>query len=409
MNDDLEDNFSPALKRPKQPKRPIDHGGMEGALRADPRVAMWLAAPLDLATGRALLRLLSLPDLERLAIMPDVHLATDVCVGSVLATSELIYPQAVGGDIGCGMAALQLSDSTLNIDPEELLRALGRKVGMTTSGFCKSSPHLPFQPPSPSLLRVPHLRRTAERDGLAQLGSLGGGNHFLELQRSAGGELWLMVHSGSRAMGQAVAGHYIHQAKTSGFRGNTTALFKSSEVGSDYLHDQDWCVEYARANRTALLASAARALQLTIGAAADWSTLIDTPHNFVRSELHSGIQLLVHRKGAAPAASGQPGLIPGTAGTFSVHVEGRGEPRSLASSSHGAGRVMSRTEAKHAISVKDLRREMQGVTFDVARAGRLRDEAPSAYRDLRLVLEAEKELVKVVRTLRPIVSFKAGA
>ena len=145
-----------------------------------------------------------------------------------------------------------------------------------------------------------------------------------------------------------------------------------------------------------------------LGARADWGTYADSPHNFVREETHEGRVLWVHRKGAASARAGEVGLIPGSAGTLSVHVEGRGHAQAMASSSHGAGRVYSRSEAKALVTEGDLRTQMGRVAFDEGRARSLRDEAPSVYRDLRVVLSAQRELVRVTRTLTPLVSFKAG-
>lgn len=392
-------------------KREVRAGPLEQTLRADPRVALWLVDPLDAAAGRTLVKLQSLPGLRRMAVMPDVHPSADVCVGVALGVEGVLYPQAIGGDIGCGMSAVAL-DAPGEIgtrDGLEILGAFNRSLDVIVrrSGRTPAGPPR-FVAPDPGELSDPALRKLAAGEGEVQLGTLGRGNHFVELQRDEAGRLWLMVHSGSRFMGQAVARRYVRAARDEGIRAGLLGLPIDRQAGADYLRDQAWCVGYARANRQLLLAAAAAGVVRTAGGRADWSTFADVPHNFVRSETHEGAVLAVHRKGAAPASAGEVGLIPGSAGTLSVHVEGRGAPGSLASSSHGAGRVCSRSEAKQRLTERDVHEQMGAVAFDAARARSLRDEAPAAYRDLREVLEAQRELVRVVRTLKPLVSFKAG-
>lgn len=393
----------------------------EAALRADPRTALWLADPLDAAAGKNLLKLQALADLQRMAIMPDVHASADVCVGTVLGTSSVVYPAAIGGDIGCGMSTIAFDTSRgFELNPtlaEDLLAKLTRFIDVMTR-TPRSAKHAPsITAPATDRLSTSHLQSAARRDGERQLGTLGRGNHFVELQLDQQGGLWAMVHSGSRLMGQAVAGHYTTLAERHGVRSSLAGLDAATDHGRAYLADQAWCVDYARANRALLLASAAEAVRQSTGLRADWSTIIDTPHNLIRTEAHTTTraatngttqQLIVHRKGAATAASGAPGLIPGSAGTLSVHTEGRGHPDSMASSSHGAGRVCSRSEAKALVSERDLHQQMAHVAYDRARASRLRDEAPTVYRDLRTVLQSQRDLIKVTRTLKPVVSFKAG-
>lgn len=384
---------------------------MEAALRADSRVAMWLAGPLDHGSGAALLRLLSLPTLERVAVMPDVHLSADVCVGTVLATSSLVFPQAIGGDIGCGMSAVRLDgidDVLTDGVREEILAAMSKHIDVIMARGEHKRGRRIAELPDPEGLGVAHLKALARRDGSAQLGTLGRGNHFIELQRDESGGHWLMVHSGSRLMGQRVAGFFTRMAQQQGTRAAMVGLDVATESGEAYMASQQWCVAYAKQNRLALLEAAAGAVGRVVAVRAQWKEVIDVPHNFARRERHDGRELIVHRKGAAPAGHGQIGVIPGSAGTFSVHVEGRGEARAMASSSHGAGRVYSRRDAKDQITTRDLTNQMRGVTFDRELTSSLRSEAPGAYRDLRDVLHAQAELVRVVRTLKPLVSFKAG-
>lgn len=384
---------------------------MEAALRADSRVAMWLAGPLDHGSGAALLRLLSLPTLERVAVMPDVHPSADVCVGTVLATSSLVFPQAIGGDIGCGMSAVRLEgidDVLTDGVREDILATMSKHVDVIMARGEHKRGRRIAEMPDPEGLGAAHLRTLARRDGSAQLGTLGRGNHFIELQRDETGAHWLMVHSGSRLMGQHVAGFFTRMAQQQGTRAAMVGLDVATEPGEAYMASQQWCVAYAKQNRLALLEAAAGAVGRVVAVRAQWQEVIDVPHNFARRERHDGRDLIVHRKGAAPASHGQLGVIPGSAGTFSVHVEGRGEARAMASSSHGAGRVYSRRDAKDQITTRDLTNQMRGVTFDRELTSSLRSEAPAAYRDLRDVLHAQAELIRVVRTLKPLVSFKAG-
>jgi tRNA-splicing ligase RtcB len=347
-----------------------------------------------------------------MAVMPDVHPAGDVAVGCVLGIDQMVYPQAIGGDIGCGMSAVRLrglsSGKGLRRDLEAILVGFNRSVNIITNRGRELEPPARLSLPAASDLAAVALRAFGGNEAMRQLGTLGRGNHFVELQSDSDSTLWLMVHSGSRAMGQAVASHYLSAARRDGIKSTLLGLPATTASYADYLHDQNWCVEYARVNRAILLDDAANAVRRALGATPEWSTLLDTPHNFVRVEEHAGEELVVHRKGAAPAFAGQAGLIPGSAGTMSVHVEGRGDPRAMCSSSHGAGRVLSRHQARLKFGPTEIRSQMREVVFDRTRERQLRDESPRAYRDLRVVLESQTELVKVTRTLRPLVSFKAG-
>jgi tRNA-splicing ligase RtcB len=242
-----------------------------------------------------------------------------------------------------------------------------------------------------------------------QLGSLGRGNHFVELQRDDHGRLWAMVHTGSRGIGQRIRNwHEPADGSQTGLRG----LVVDSEEGQAYLADLEWALAYADENRQRILATLTEVLADTIGAQPLPDTLIACRHNFVRREHHEldgeARDVWVHRKGAISASLGEPGIIPGSMGTASYLVEGRGEPRSLCSSSHGAGRALARGEAFRTISSKQLRRELRGVCFDERLLDRLRDEAPGAYKDIGAVMRAQRELTCVVERLRPVLAFKGA-
>ena len=367
----------------------------------------WLADPLPKDVERALDRLCRSDDVQYVAVMPDVHLSEDVCIGTVVATTRMLYPDAVGGDIGCGVSTVRINGDAMLLADEwtaaKVLHGLSRFVPAIRRGGHRASPvadsvnNLPL-----SHERLEHLK---VRQARAQLGTLGRGNHFLEFQKDEEERLWLTVHSGSRMMGQAIRNHHLREAKRA-----VTGLHyveSGSVSGEAYLRDAAWAMSYAEANRRAIIEAALHTVEDVLGVTADWTSYLTCIHNQVRLEHHFGAQWWVHRKGAICAASGVAGIIPGSMGTMSYHVEGRGQERSLFSSSHGAGRIMSRTEAHNAIRLEQLKREMKGVWFDQRKMTSLVDEAPSAYRDITKVMRAQRELTKVIRVLRPVLNYKS--
>ena len=365
-------------------------------------VHTWLAEKMPADVRRSIDRIAAMDDVQHVAVMPDVHLAEDVCVGTVIATTRLIYPAAVGGDIGCGMLAAATNvgaDALRSRDVAmRVLSELSRAVPSIKHRSARDAPSMPRSLVD-RCLSCPSLDAVRRRDGTLQFATLGRGNHFLELQSDEAGQLWIMIHSGSRAMGQAIRGHHARETKLSG-------LDARSLEGRAYLFDSVWARAYAKASRRAMLDATERVLHDVIGARIDERTIIDCDHNHVAAELHFGQEWFVHRKGACPAGDGVPGIIPGSMGTRSFHTLGRGEPRSLCSSSHGAGRAMSRTDAKRRISSREFERQMQGVWFDPRLASQLREEAPSAYKDVREVMRVQRDLTRIVRELRPVLIYK---
>jgi tRNA-splicing ligase RtcB len=369
-------------------------------------VRSWAGGPLERDVEAAIERLARSDDVRRIAVMPDVHLAADVCIGTVVATSRTLYPNAVGGDIGCGVAGLAFDCEATRLDDERaaaaVLAGLYRTIPLTRHGR-RRAPGL-----SPDLagrsLSAPVLEALKRREGALQAGTLGRGNHFVELQSDVEGRLWLMLHSGSRGIGQAIRDH--HLSRGVGGRSGLRYLDATTPEGTDYLADMAWAVDYAAWSRRAMVAAVCEVLKEVLGSDPDEGSYISCNHNHVRRETHEGEALWVHRKGAIAAAGGEPGLIPGSMGTHSFHVEGRGCAEALCSSAHGAGRRLSRTEARRRLSARDVTRELRGVWFDHRLATGLREEAPSAYKDVDAVLRAEHELVRVVRRLRPVLSFK---
>ena len=257
----------------------------------------------------------------------------------------------------------------------------------------------------PGELSAPSLAALARDQGRAQLGTLGSGNHFIELQADEEDRLWLMLHSGSRAIGPAIRAHHAARA---GPAGELRALAVDADDGRTYLADMAWALRYADANRVHLVEATVDAVGAAIGAGADDASLIACHHNHARRETHLGREVWVQRKGSMPAGPGEPGVVPGSMGAASYHVEGRGHPDALASSAHGAGRALSRTEARRTISSRDLARQLDGVAWDHRRADALRDEAPAAYKDIGQVMRAQRDLVRIIRRLRPLLSYKAA-
>jgi tRNA-splicing ligase RtcB len=283
-----------------------------------------------------------------------------------------------------------------------MLRALGERV----PGHRRSRRNAL---PIPAALRLealshPSLASAVRDEVKLQLGTLGGGNHFVELQADEEDRLWLMIHSGSRAVGQAVRAHHLARATIRS--ASMMALDGTSDDGRAYLHDQEWARAYADANRRAMGEQVVAAAKELFNLDAIESSTIACDHNHVVAEEHFGQQLLVHRKGAMPADGGLAGVVPGSMGTASYHVEGRGCAESLRSSAHGAGRLFSRGAARERFIRQDLRRQMGDVWYDPRMSDALREESPKSYKDVRSVMRAQGELVKVVRTLTPVMVYK---
>lgn len=353
----------------------------------------WVAAPLTEDVRRSLERLSRLDDAAHIAVMPDVHLAHDVCIGTVLASRRRLYPVAIGSDIGCGVSTVRVQGPRgSDLDETQRQQIL---AGLVHSAPIHRQPRpvpLPEHLPAEAL-STPALRRAARHLGTVQLGTLGRGNHFLEIQVDDADQIWIMVHTGSRGIGRA-----IQEVR------EWEPVDAASPAGARYLADLDWAEAWAAESRRRLLAASVRVLHRTVGAQPVPESAVDCSHNHVRTIERDAQTWWVHRKGAISAADGEVGLIPGSMGTETFHVVGRGHPDSLQSSSHGAGRVLSRTEARNRIGSGDLRRQLHGVTYrdrpDLA------EEAPSAYRDIGAVMRAQKPLTQVVRRVRPLIVHK---
>ena len=389
-------------------------GAMEGPHRVvfDPargqRVPVWIwGRDVDDETVRQLTRIASRPYVvERVAAMPDAHVSEKVSVGTVFATESTVVPGALGGDLGCGVSATRLGIDAAVLDRRVLARAIEAFTAAIPTGDAVHRRGLPLPDAiAAAPLSTRALSRTRDTLGGRHLGTLGGGNHFVEIDRDADGEAWLLVHSGSRGLGAAVCGHHARAASSADA---LAGLDTRTDAGAAYFSDHLVALDFARANRAALAARAAEVLRDVIGRDLPAPWTIDVHHNFVACEHWFGRDLLVHRKGAIHAARGAHAVIPGSMGTASYLVVGRGLEAAFGSSSHGAGRVMSRKEARARIDPRALTGAMRRVVFDSDLTADLVEEAPQAYRDIGRVLDDQRDLVERGIRLEPLAVLKGG-
>jgi RNA-splicing ligase RtcB len=356
------------------------------------------------------------------ALMPDAHLGKGATIGTVIPTADAIIPSAVGVDIGCGVVAAPVRDLTLDRLPEDLdplverwMRAIPAGLGRWTDDVDRAWAAFEKQHGHPTLWDDdPKVAQRAPR----QLGTLGSGNHFLELcadDADQGAQVWLMLHSGSRGPGNRLATHHMERAKTVMRRlaldvpdPDLAYLVQGEPEFDAYIHDLLWAQEYARFNRDRMMRLALAELGALAGRELEFdeSRYIQNHHNFAALEEHGGRTLWITRKGAISARAGQLGVIPGSMGTGSYVVRGRGDPASYHSASHGAGRRMSRTKARKTFTPEDMERAMEGRVWQRAAAKRLIDEIPGAYKDLDAVIAYQHDLVEVVTHLRTLVNYK---
>ncbi len=384
--------------------RAVGNGGLEtGDAVHEAPMGMWVAGELAKGVAEVLARLRRTEGVVRVAVMPDVHVSGEFCVGTAVASDRFVFPNAVGGDIGCGMLALAFDGAAERLaDPEMAGRILG-ELGVS----CPSRRHHRRtgheMPEALRALTLSDARLQGQmfsEECRTQLGTLGAGNHFLELQRDGSGGLWLMLHTGSRHLGQCV--HHFHLPKARRLASGVHALAAESAEGRAYLQDVQVARAWARENRRLLALRAAALVERLLGAVPRMETLVDCDHNHV--EAWAG--MMVHRKGATAARAGERGVVPGSMGTASYHTEGLGVAEGLWSSSHGAGRALSRTEARDRITVGALRRQLRHVWYDARLERQLREEAPGAYKDVEGVMRAQEGLTRVVRRVVPVLVYK---
>jgi len=357
---------------------------------------------------------------KHVALMPDAHQGYGMPIGGVFATNNVIVPNAVGMDIGCGICAVKTSIRG-SLDQETLRRIIGGSKEYP--GGIRSSVPVGFSHHSKKQNDC-HMPRLHEKDtpiaaqeyesALKYVGTLGGGNHFIEIQKGSDGYIWLMVHSGSRAMGAKVAQHYNHLANAANRLWNSEVPKKwelaflpiNSDHGTQYMNEMQYCVKFAFANRLLIMQRVMDAVTAILPRTR-FATEINVAHNYAAIEHHYGANVVVHRKGATRARNGEWGIIPGSQGTKSYIVTGKGNPESFTSCSHGAGRVLSRTKAIKTLNF-DAERALlddQGIIHNMNSSKSL-DEAPGAYKDITAVMANQEDLVNIAVELTPLAVIK---
>ena len=345
---------------------------------------------------------------HHVAAMPDVHYGKGATVGSVIAMKGALSPAAVGVDIGCGVAAVRSSLTAKDL-PDSLGGLRSEIERAIPVGFEQHK--RPVQGDPELWLEFGDLTPAVhdlESKARHQVGTLGGGNHFLELCLDTEDRVWLMLHSGSRNIGKTLAEIHIGRAKklahNQGLPDRDLAVFLAgTREMQEYRRDLFWAQRYARANRQAML-QLYRDVLRRFRPDVRFADAVQCHHNYVAEEVHFGQEVLVTRKGAIRAGKGELGIIPGSMGTRSYVVRGLGNPQSFESASHGAGRRMSRGEAKRRFSVKDLREQTQGV--ECRKDGGVLDEIPAAYKDIGQVMQQQRDLIEVVAELRQVLCVK---
>ena len=353
---------------------------------------------------------------HHVAAMPDVHLGKGATVGSVVATRGAISPAAVGVDIGCGMVAVKTSIKSPDLSAAQLKSIRSGIEASVPVGFHWHKRPLPAAESfmarhgSPSVIQPGEMARAC-----GQLGTLGGGNHFVEVcAEQNDGPVWLLLHSGSRNIGKRVAEIHINKAKGIMRRHfvdladpDLAYLTEKTPEFDRYIEDLEWCQEYARVNRELMMQRVVEAVAKALGRETTGLTVgpaVNCHHNYVSREHHYDHDVLVTRKGAIRARAGELGIIPGSMGSASYIVRGRGNAQSFDSAPHGAGRRMSRSEARRRFTRFDLERQTRGV--ECRKDDAIVDEIPSAYKDIEDVMERSSDLVEIVASIKQMVCVK---
>lgn len=367
----------------------------------------------------------SMPFIHKwVAVMPDVHLGKGATIGSVIPTIGAVIPAAVGVDLGCGMMAAKTTLKAADLpDSLELMRnAIEKAVphGMTMGNRDKGSWG---EIPTDVLQKWLSLSDTfktlcakhpwlEKSNNVKQLGTLGSGNHFIEVCIDEADCVWVMLHSGSRGVGNKIGSHFIAQAKKDMERWfinlpdkDLAYIPEGSTMFQDYVEAVAWAQDFAQANREVMMARTLQAMRevLPLPFSADVEA-VSCHHNYISKEHHYGQDVWVTRKGAVSARKGEMGIIPGSMGARSYIVRGLGNEESFCSCSHGAGRVMSRTEAKKRVSMEEHVKAVAGV--ECRKDADVIDETPSAYKSIEAVMKAQDELVEIMHTLKQVLCVK---
>jgi len=385
--------------------------------------------PMEEAARQQLLNIAKLPFVFKwLAVMPDVHLGKGATVGSVVVTKKAIIPAAVGVDIGCGMMAIRTSLHANDL-PDSLaairadIEAAVPHGFVTTQGLALRGAHDEKAVPGTvrsrwfwlqerfAQLVAKHPDIKPSTDPMFQLGSLGGGNHFIEVCLDKEDRVWVMLHSGSRGVGNRIGTYFIDKAKELMARFFVTLPDKDlsylpmgTPLYDDYVDALEWAQEYAMENRKAMMEAVMGVLHRHLGNFGTEKSAVNCHHNYVAWENHYGENVIVTRKGAVRAREGELGIIPGSMGARSFIVRGLGNPESYHSCSHGAGRVMSRTQAKKEISLEEHVKATAHV--ECRKDAEVIDESPRAYKNIEDVMRSQEDLVSIEHELRQILCVK---
>ncbi len=398
---------------------------IEGAAR--PIKAWTHGVPIEDSALAQLRNVANLPFIHKhVAVMPDVHWGMGATVGSVIPTVGAIIPAAVGVDIGCGMMAVRTSVRAEHL-PDSLLElrtAIEAAVphGRTDNGGRNDKGAWADEPPALAAAKWAVLKdgyeavvakhpKAAHQRGFGHLGTLGTGNHFIELCLDEDARLWVMLHSGSRGVGNRFGTYFVERAKHEMRRWFVNlpdadlAYFPEGTEGFvDYVRAVSWAQKYALANREVMMDRVLGVLRETFPNLTADELAVNCHHNYVSREHHFGKDVYVTRKGAVRAGAGELGIIPGSMGARSFIVRGKGEAESFCTCSHGAGRAMSRNEAKRRFTVEDHVAATAGV--ECRKDAEVIDETPMAYKDIDAVMAAQADLVEIVHTLRQVVCVK---
>lgn len=383
-------------------------------------VKVW-TRDIDLASIEQLRNVARLPFVfHHIAAMPDVHAGMGATIGSVIATKGAVIPAAVGVDVGCGMLAVrtnllrkEFTDQDLELLMVEILKRVPvgreqRDKAQIRNQICE-----PFAEGLADILgqEPDMLKPMVKSDWRAQMGTLGSGNHFIELASDEENQLWIMLHTGSRGVGNTMASFFIKRAKElSKANGeilpdiNLASLKEGSDEFNLYMKAVDWAQAYAMTNRQEILKDVLEAIQVLRPEAQLEGEIVNCHHNYVAQEEHFGEMVWVTRKGAIRAGLGEKGIIPGSMGARSYIVEGLGSEESFCSSSHGAGRKMSRTEAKKHFSVDDLKKQTNDVVCRKDEG--VLDEIPSAYKSIEEVMANQSDLTRTLHELKQVLCVK---
>ncbi|MBK5968891.1 MULTISPECIES: RtcB family protein [Thiorhodovibrio] len=377
---------------------------------------------IDARSQAQLVNISTLPFIHKhVAAMPDVHLGIGATIGSVIATDKAIIPAAVGVDIGCGMAAARTSLTAEQIDEKALKKLfdqisrdvpVGRAQHKDDRALTDAA--APFAAPLKAMTdKHPQLLKAFGRfsNWVNQIGTLGGGNHFIEVCLDESNRVWVMLHSGSRGIGNAIGHYFIELARRDMERWmiqlpdrDLAYLPEGTEHFDDYVEAVSWAQSYARENRDQMMRLVLAALARHLPEFSVTEEVVNCHHNYVDRENHFGANVWVTRKGAIRAREGDLGIIPGSMGAKSYIVRGKGNPESFCSCAHGAGRRMSRTAAEKQFKPADLVAQTQGVMCRKDKG--VLDEIPGAYKDIDQVMANQSDLVEVVHTLKQLVCVK---